>query len=104
MPSAVMAPNERYNSLQEHGALRARIRSRLGLDERDLLLQLCVRRHELALDARQAMFEEAAAYLERRLDLRRETLLSAEKFVQNIAAIALAEAPVRGRAGVPERV
>ena len=39
-----------------------------------------------------------------RLDVRRETFLSAEKFVQNIAAIALAEAPVRGRGGVPERV
>jgi hypothetical protein len=95
MPAAVMAPNERYNSLQEDGALRARIRSRLGLEERDLLLQLCVRRHELALDVRQAMFEEAAAYLESQLDIRRETFLSQEKFVQNIAAIALAEAPGR---------
>src|SRR5205814_1377163 len=47
MPAAVMAPNERYNSLQEDAGLRARIRSRLGLEERDLLLQLCVRRHEL---------------------------------------------------------
>src|SRR5436309_2451113 len=40
MPAAVMAPNERYNSLQDDAALRARIRSRLGLEERDLLLQL----------------------------------------------------------------
>jgi uncharacterized RDD family membrane protein YckC len=96
MPAAVMAPGDRYNSLQEDSALRARIRSRISLEERELLLQLCVRRHELVLDARQPLFEEAAGALERKLEVRREGFLSAEKFVQNVAAIALAEAPARG--------
>jgi uncharacterized RDD family membrane protein YckC len=95
MPSAIMAPNEKYNSLQEDAALRTRIRTLLSLEERDLLLQLCVRRNELALDCRRALFDEAAAYLEERLEVKREAFLSPEKFVQNIAAVALAEAPVR---------
>jgi hypothetical protein len=99
MPASIMAPNEKYNSLQEDAALRTRIRTLLSLEERDLLLQLCLRRNELAIDSRRALFEEAAAHLEDRLEVKREAFLSPEKFVQNIAAIALDEAPVR-RPGV----
>jgi uncharacterized RDD family membrane protein YckC len=95
MPAAILAPNEKYNTLQEDGGLRVRIRTQLSLEEKDLLLQLCLRRHELALEPRRALFEEAAAYLEQRLERQREPFLSPEKFVQNIAAIALAETPAR---------
>jgi len=97
MPSAIMAPNEKYNSIQEDGALRSRIRS-LRLAERETLLQLCLRRNELEIDARQSLFAEAAAYLEERLEIPREPFLSEEKFVQNIAAVALAEQETRGLA------
>lgn len=90
IPGAILAPNEKYNSLQEDGAVRARIRSRLTLEERETLLQLCLRRNELEFEARQALFAEAAAYLEERLEIPRETFLSEEKFVQNITAVALA--------------
>ena len=91
-PGSIIAPDEQYNSLQEDGALRRRIRSRLTPAAKETLLQLCVRRGELELDARQSLFTTAAAYLEELLDLRRESFLSEEKFVQNIAAIALADA------------
>jgi uncharacterized RDD family membrane protein YckC len=90
-PSAIIAPNEKYNTLQEDGALRARIRRDLSLEERETLLQLCLRRNELEFESRQALFSEAAAYLERKLEIRREAFLSEEKFVQNIAAVALLE-------------
>jgi len=90
MPNAIIAPNEKYNTLQEDGAVRARIRRTLTLEERETLMQLCMRRNELELPARQALFAEAAAYLEERLGLGREPFLSEEKFVQNIAAVALA--------------
>ena len=98
MPNAVIAPNEKYNSLQEDGSLRARIRSRLSLEDRETLLQLSLRRNELELEARHALFSEAAAYLEQKLEIQREAFLSEEKFVQNIAAVALAEAET-GRRG-----
>ena len=91
MPAAILAPNEKYNTLQEDGALRSRIRQRLSLEERETLLQLCTRRGELEFEARQTLFSEAAAYLEQRLEIPREPFLSEEKFVQNIAAVALAE-------------
>jgi len=95
-PEAILPPGEKYNTLQEDAALRARARARLGLEERETLLQLCLRRSELQFEARQALFAEAAALLEERLDLRREPFLSEEKFVQNIAAVALAEGTGEG--------
>ena len=92
MPDAIIAPNEKYNTLQEDGAIRSRIRARLGMQERETMLQLCLRRNELEFESRQALFAEAAAYLEQRLEITREPFLSEEKFVQNIAAVALAAA------------
>lgn len=89
IPEAIMAPNEKYNTLLEDAGVRSRIRSRLGLEERETLLQLCLRRNELEFDARQALFADAAAYLEERLEITREPFLSEEKFVQNIASVAL---------------
>lgn len=99
---ASAAADEKYNSLLEDAALRSRIRSRLSLQERETLLQLCLRRNELEIEPRQELFADAAAYLEERLELRREPFLSEEKFVQNIAAVALAEQDARG-AGRVER-
>ena len=90
MPEAIMAPSEKYNTLQEDGAVRARIRARLGMEERETILQLCLRRNELEFDSRQELFAGAAAFLEERLEITREPFLSEEKFVQNIAAVALA--------------
>jgi uncharacterized RDD family membrane protein YckC len=91
MPSAIIAASEKYNTLLEDGSLRVRIRARLSLQDRETLLQLCLRRNELEFEARQALFVEAAGYLEGKLEIAREAFLSEEKFVQNIAAVALAE-------------
>lgn len=91
MPSAIIAPNEKYNSLQEDGALRQRIKRNLTLPEREVLLQLCLRRNELEFDARQSLFANAAVFLEERLEATREPFMSEEKFVQNIVAVALDE-------------
>jgi uncharacterized RDD family membrane protein YckC len=91
MPGAIIAPNEKYNTLQEDGALRQRIKRSLSLEEREVLLQLCLRRNELEFEGRQALFAEAATLLENRLGIKREPFLSEEKFVQNIVAVALDE-------------
>lgn len=90
LPEAILAPTEKYNTLLEDATLRARVRARLSLEARETLLQLCLRRHELELEARQRLFAEAAAWLEELLATRREPYLSEEKFVQNIVAIAMA--------------
>lgn len=100
-PSAIMAPAEKYNTLQEDASLRSRIRSRLSLEERESLLQLCLRRNELEFESRQALFTDAAAYLEEKLEIAREPFMSEEKFVQNITAVALAGAEERREKTLP---
>jgi uncharacterized RDD family membrane protein YckC len=101
MPSAILAPNEKYNSLLDDAPLRGRIRRLLTLEERETLLQLCLRRNELEFEARQSLFAEAAAHLEERLEISRPAFLSKEKFVQNIAAVVLAEDGTVGYARAP---
>lgn len=108
LPEAILPPNEKYNSLLADPALRTRIRSRLGLEEREWLFQLCLRRDQLAYESRSRLFVDAAAFLEERLQIQREEFLSEEKFVQNVTAVALdtgetspretgaASSPVRG--------
>ncbi|MBM3457813.1 MAG: RDD family protein [Armatimonadetes bacterium] len=96
-PGALLAPGEQYNSLLQDRALRERIRASLSLDERETLLQLCLRRGELEYAIRHDLFAQAAAALEARLGVRRETFLSEEKFVQNVTAAALE--PGSGRQG-----
>ncbi|MCS6859346.1 MAG: RDD family protein [Abditibacteriales bacterium] len=91
MPSQIIAPFDRYNSLMEDTALRQRVRRRLTVEEKDLLLQMCLRREQLALSSRQEIFQQAAAYFEQRLDVRREPFMSAEKFIQNLAAMTMEE-------------
>lgn len=88
-PGMVLHPSERYNTLTEQADVKRRIRTRLSLEERETLLQLCLRREELEFPVRQELFGQAAAALEARLDLRREAFLSEEKFVQNVTAAAL---------------
>lgn len=99
LPEAVLAPGDKYNTLQDDPVVRLRIRGRLTLEEREMLLQLCLRRDELELEARQRLFAEAAEYLEGRLELARDAFLSEEKFVQNITAVALAETDLRNPRG-----
>lgn len=94
-PEAIIAPNEKYNSIQEDAALRARVRRILTLEERETLLQLCLRRNELEFEPRQRLFAEAAAHLEQRLDFPRDPFMSEEKFVQNVTAVVMADDAVR---------
>jgi uncharacterized RDD family membrane protein YckC len=104
MPEAIITPADKYNSILDDGAVRTLIRSRLSLDERETLLQLCLRRHELEYEARHRLFREAAEHLEQRLELPREPFLSEEKYVQNITAAVVTggEASVRGPADRPQ--
>jgi uncharacterized RDD family membrane protein YckC len=89
MPSQIITSSDRYNSLMEDAALRQRVRGRLTVEEKDLLLQMCLRREQLSLNSRQEIFQQAAAYFEERLDVRRESFMSAEKFIQNLAAMTM---------------
>lgn len=66
---------------------RGRVGRRLGREERDLVLELALRRDELALPTRMALFREMAEHLGRRLDLAKDLRTSDENLVLGLATV-----------------
>lgn len=84
VPKRIGFPEAKYNSFLEDPALSGRIARSLRADEREVLLELLLRRDELELGTRAELFEKLARHLEARLDLPRERFLSDEKLVLNV--------------------
>jgi len=99
VPDAIVPPKERYNSFIEDRDVIKRVQGRLGLEERELLLTLALRREQVPLGQRLRLFEDLASHLEQRLRVARPTHFSHEKFCLNIAAVLLqgTELPSRGK-------
>ena len=76
----------RPNALADPGTLR-RIRHRLTLEERELLLDLCLRADRLGARARYDLMEEVGAHYRRKLEID-QPHLSAENLVRDLAALA----------------
>ncbi len=91
-PSAVMAPVDRYNSL-EHDAAATVAAAQITPPERDAMIGLAMRRDSLPLAVRYSLFAKLAAHLERRLHMQRPDYFSEERFVLNLTAIALRPSP-----------
>jgi uncharacterized RDD family membrane protein YckC len=83
------------------GATRQRL-SRLDREQKQALLELCLRREQLRGAERARLFRTAAAFARQRLDLAPEAFESEEKFVLRLAAaLAEEEGPPRGTGGSP---
>ena len=85
MPSRIGFPEAKYNSFLEDPVVAARIARAVKADEREVLLELLLRRDELALATRGELFATLARHFEQKLDLPKERFLSDEKLVMNIA-------------------
>ncbi|MHC4661155.1 MAG: RDD family protein [Planctomycetota bacterium] len=89
LPDRIMAPQEKYNSLFEDRALVERINQIVMPSEKEILIELCIRRDALDLQARMKIFREYAAYFKKRFRIGEKEFLSDERLVINIAVIAL---------------
>ena len=87
-PAAITAPVDRYNSFARDANIAHAARA-VTAPERDAMLGLSLRREELPLAVRHDLFARLATHLENRLGIRRPAYFSAERFVLNLAAIAL---------------
>jgi uncharacterized RDD family membrane protein YckC len=85
VPKQIGFQAAKYNSFLEDPALSARIARAIRADEREVLLELLLRRDELELATRAQLFEQLARHLEMRLELPTERFLSDEKLVMNVA-------------------
>jgi uncharacterized RDD family membrane protein YckC len=85
VPKRIGFPEAKYNSFLEDPAIATRIARAIRADEREVLLELLLRRDELEITTRTELFEKIARHLEQRLDLPKERFLSDEKLVMNVA-------------------
>jgi uncharacterized RDD family membrane protein YckC len=84
-PSGAIADARRFNSLQTPRVLR-RLRKQVGLEERELLLEIVLRADKLDPQARFDLFEEAGGYYRRTLEID-DPHLSGENLVRGLLAI-----------------
>lgn len=92
VPETIVPPSERYNSFLADRDVAGKVSSRLGIHDRELLVNLAIRRERLPLDQRLLLFEELAEHLQDRLQLEKPDYFSDEKFCLNIAAMTLGAA------------
>jgi uncharacterized RDD family membrane protein YckC len=88
LPSAVVPPSERYNSLVEDRAAAARVRGRVSPELREAMTALALRREALETTARIDLFRRMSEHLQA-LGLERPPSLSDERFVLGVTAAAL---------------
>lgn len=88
LPKAVVRREARHNSFRTDPALRSRIITRIGRAERDLIIDLTLRRDQLDTPVRERMFADLAAHCRRLLALEdKNDYLSDEQTIINIALI-----------------
>jgi uncharacterized RDD family membrane protein YckC len=84
-PTRAIADARRFNSLQTPRVLR-RLRRQVGLEERELLLLICLRADALDPQARFDLMEEVGGYYRRTLEVD-DPHLSGENLVRGLLAI-----------------
>jgi hypothetical protein len=88
VPEAELDQRSRVNTYQSDPAIRNRILTRVTREERDLLLDLMLRRDELAPPVREELFHQAAVHCRSRYSLPEDhEFLSDEQTVTNIALV-----------------
>ena len=80
-----LAAERRHNTLRTPRVQRL-IRHRIGLEEREFLLTLCLRSAKLSPEARYDLMEEVAAFYREKLGLEEEPI-SGENFVRDLTAL-----------------
>lgn len=83
--SAMRSAERRHNSLRTPRVLRL-IRHRIGLEEREFLLTLCVRADRMSPEARYDVMEAVAAAYREELGVEAESI-SGENFVRDLTAV-----------------
>lgn len=80
-----LAAERRHNSLRTPRVLRL-IRHRISLEERELLLTLCLRAEKMTASARYDLMADVADFYREKLDVEAESI-SGENFVRDLTAV-----------------
>jgi uncharacterized RDD family membrane protein YckC len=92
-----LAAERRFNTLRTPRVMRL-IRHRISLEERELLLTICLRAEKMTPVARYDLMEEVAAAYRARLDVDEEGV-SGENFVRDLTSVLFAPSVLPSRQG-----
>jgi len=92
-----LAAERRFNTLRTPRVMRL-IRHRISLEERELLLTICLRAEKMTPVARYDLMEEVAAAYRARLDVE-EDGVSGENFVRDLTSVLFAPSVLPSRQG-----
>ena len=92
-----LAAERRFNTLRTPRVMRL-IRHRISLEERELLLTICLRAEKMTPVARYDLMEEVAAAYRARLDVDEEGV-SGENFVRDLTSVLFAPSVLPSRPG-----
>ncbi|HEY1684664.1 MAG TPA: RDD family protein [Tepidisphaeraceae bacterium] len=88
IPQTMAMEKSRVNSFQSDPALRNRVLSRITREERDMIIELALRRDQMEGSIRHQLFNQAAAHFRSRLSLPENLIhLSDEQTVINLALL-----------------
>jgi uncharacterized RDD family membrane protein YckC len=88
LPQSVLTQQTRVNTFEADGAIRSRILARVTREERDLILDLMLRRDGLDPSVREDLFSQAAEYFRERYGLPEDLdYLTDEQTVLNLALV-----------------
>lgn len=85
VPRGVLGGERRHNTLRTPRVQRL-ARHRIGLEEREFLLTLCLRADRMTAEARYDLMEEVAAAYRKKLEVEEEQI-SGENFVRDLTAV-----------------
>lgn len=88
LPSAIAPASERHDSFSSDPTVALAVR-RVTPAERDVMIALGLRREQLPLPVRHALFARLADHLEARLRIERPAFLSPERYVLGLTALLL---------------
>jgi hypothetical protein len=88
LPQALAGEKTRVNTFQTNAALRNRILTRITREERDLIMDLALRRDQIEPAIREQLFSQAATHFRARFALPEDLdYLSDEQTVLNLALV-----------------
>ena len=96
LPSAMLAQQSRVNTFSADAGIRSRVLTRVTREERDMMLDLMLRRDGLEPETREMLFQQAANHFRQRYNLPEDhEYLSDEQTVLNLALV-VQEAKITG--------
>jgi uncharacterized RDD family membrane protein YckC len=95
----IQALHDRSDAARQREALLRQRLEQLDRQQKQTLLELCLRREQLRVADRAKLFRATAEYFKERLDLAPEEYQSDEKFVLQLAAVLGARHPAEGEPG-----